>query len=165
LSLEFRMLGSLEIVAEGRTLPLKAAKQKTILALLLLHRDEVVSVDRLQEALWQERPPATATTALQGYVSQLRRLLEEGEKGAGRKEGEAVGRRQRRNGVLVLGGQLQAFAARDQDGQLRAGRDQGPDLAGSVDHMLKVVEQEQQALAADLRRELALGAQHLACRR
>ena len=49
--------------------------------MLLLHRDEVVSVDRLQEALWDERPPATATTALQGYVSQLRRLLEGGEEG------------------------------------------------------------------------------------
>jgi predicted ATPase/DNA-binding SARP family transcriptional activator len=76
------LLGPLEVVAEGRQLPLKAAKQKTILALLLLHRDEVVSVDRMQEALWQERPPATATTALQGYVSQLRRLLEEGEEGS-----------------------------------------------------------------------------------
>jgi predicted ATPase/DNA-binding SARP family transcriptional activator len=71
----------LEIVAEGRALPLKAAKQKTILALLLLHRGEVVSVDRLQEALWPERPPPTATTALQGYVSQLRRLLERGQEG------------------------------------------------------------------------------------
>jgi predicted ATPase/DNA-binding SARP family transcriptional activator len=75
------VLGPLEIMADGRALPLKAAKQKTILALLLLHRDEVVSVDRLQEALWQERPPATATTALQGYVSQLRRVLEGGQEG------------------------------------------------------------------------------------
>jgi predicted ATPase/DNA-binding SARP family transcriptional activator len=81
-SLEFGLLGPVEILAEGRPLPLKAAKQKTILALLLLHRGEVVSVDRLQEALWGERPPPTATTALQGYVSQLRRLLESGEKGA-----------------------------------------------------------------------------------
>jgi len=75
------LLGPLEIVAEGRGLPLRAAKQKTILALLLLHRGEVVSVDQLQEALWGERPPATAPTALQGYVSQLRRVLESGEKG------------------------------------------------------------------------------------
>jgi predicted ATPase/DNA-binding SARP family transcriptional activator len=80
-SLAFRVLGPLEIVADGRPLPLKAAKQKTILALLLLHRDEVVSVDRLQEALWVERPPTTATTALQGYISQLRRLLEGGKEG------------------------------------------------------------------------------------
>jgi DNA-binding SARP family transcriptional activator len=80
-SLVFGLLGPLEVVAEGRGLPLQAPKQKTILALLLLHRGEVVSVDRLQEALWGEQPPATAATALQGYVSQLRRLLEAGEKG------------------------------------------------------------------------------------
>jgi predicted ATPase/DNA-binding SARP family transcriptional activator len=80
-SLEFGVLGPLEIVAGGRGLPLRAAKQKTILALLLLHRGEVVSVDRLQEALWGERPPATAATALQGYVSQLRRMLEAAEEG------------------------------------------------------------------------------------
>jgi hypothetical protein len=60
------VLGPLEIVAEGRALPLKAAKQKTILALLLLHRDEVVSVDRLQEALWQERARGRARSRLGG---------------------------------------------------------------------------------------------------
>jgi predicted ATPase/DNA-binding SARP family transcriptional activator len=80
-SLQFRLLGPLEIVADGRALRLKAAKQKTILALLLLHRGEVVSVDLLQEALWGDHPPPTAATALQGYVSQLRRLLEAGEVG------------------------------------------------------------------------------------
>jgi predicted ATPase/DNA-binding SARP family transcriptional activator len=69
--------------ADESLLPLTAAKQKSILALLLLHRGEVVSVDRLQEGLWGERPPATAPTALQGYVSQLRRLLETGEEGGG----------------------------------------------------------------------------------
>jgi predicted ATPase/DNA-binding SARP family transcriptional activator len=62
-------------------LPLTAAKQKTILALLLLHPDEVVSVDRLKEALWEDSPPSTAATALQGYVSQLRRTLESGADG------------------------------------------------------------------------------------
>jgi DNA-binding SARP family transcriptional activator len=44
---------------------LTAAKQKAILALLLLHRDEIVSVDRLKEALWEDSPPTTAATALQ----------------------------------------------------------------------------------------------------
>jgi predicted ATPase/DNA-binding SARP family transcriptional activator len=64
--------------ADDSPLPLTAAKQKAILALLLLHRDEVVSVDRLKEVLWEDAPPATAGTALQGYVSQLRRLLDSG---------------------------------------------------------------------------------------
>jgi predicted ATPase/DNA-binding SARP family transcriptional activator len=75
------MLGPLEIVADGHQLPLKAAKQKTILALLLLHPGEVVSVDLLKEALWEDSPPTTAGTALQGYVSQLRRMLESGVEG------------------------------------------------------------------------------------
>ena len=80
-SLTFRVLGPLEVRAGERLLTLNAAKQKTILALLVLHRGDVVSVDRLMEALWGERPPVSAPTALQGYVSQLRRLLESGEDG------------------------------------------------------------------------------------
>jgi predicted ATPase/DNA-binding SARP family transcriptional activator len=76
-------LGPLEVRADGSLLPLNARKQKSILALLILHRGEVVSVDRLQEALWGEHPPTTAHTALQGYVSQLRRLLGKGEDGGG----------------------------------------------------------------------------------
>jgi predicted ATPase/DNA-binding SARP family transcriptional activator len=71
-------LGPLEVRAGESSLPLTAAKQKTILALLLLHHGEVVSVDRLKEALWGDSPPTTAATALQGYVSQLRRTLESG---------------------------------------------------------------------------------------
>ena len=74
-SLQFRLLGPIEVAIGDRPLALTAAKQKTILALLLLNRGHVVSVDRLVEALWAEQPPATATTALHGYVSQLRRLL------------------------------------------------------------------------------------------
>jgi predicted ATPase/DNA-binding SARP family transcriptional activator len=79
----FGLLGPLEVRADESLLPLTAAKQKSILALLMLHQGEVVSVDRLQEALWDQHPPATAPTALQGYVSQLRRLLETGEEGGG----------------------------------------------------------------------------------
>ena len=67
--------------AGGSSLPLTAAKQKTILALLLLNHGEVVSVDRLKDALWGDSPPATAATALQGYVSQLRRMLDSGAEG------------------------------------------------------------------------------------
>jgi DNA-binding SARP family transcriptional activator len=43
---------------------------------LILHAGEVVSTARLIDELWGERPPATATTALQGLVSNLRRCLE-----------------------------------------------------------------------------------------
>jgi len=50
-------------------------KQRALLALLLLHPDEVVSVDRLIDGLWGEEPPATAASALRVHVAQLRKVL------------------------------------------------------------------------------------------
>jgi DNA-binding SARP family transcriptional activator/ABC-type branched-subunit amino acid transport system substrate-binding protein/streptogramin lyase len=47
------------------------------LTLLLLHANEVVPTDRLVDELWGERPPATASKVVQGYVSQLRKALAE----------------------------------------------------------------------------------------
>jgi DNA-binding SARP family transcriptional activator len=73
--LEFRLLGPVEVVAEGVPVPLPAAKPRALLAVLLLDRNRVVSVGRLVEDLWGEEPPETATKALQGYVSQLRKAL------------------------------------------------------------------------------------------
>jgi predicted ATPase/DNA-binding SARP family transcriptional activator len=74
--LDVRILGPLEVGVGGEPLPLGGAKQRATLAVLLLHANEPVSPDRLIDALWGERPPATAKTALQGYITQLRRLLE-----------------------------------------------------------------------------------------
>ena len=76
--MDFRILGPVEVVDEGRRVVLGPSKQRALLALLLLHVNEVVSRDRLVEDLWGERPPETATTALHGYVSHLRKILEEG---------------------------------------------------------------------------------------
>ena len=74
--LEFRILGPLEVVANGDgVVPIAAQKQRALLALLLLHANEVVSTDRLVDGLWGSSPPKTATTSLQNTVSQLRKLL------------------------------------------------------------------------------------------
>ena len=73
--MEFRILGSLQVLDEGRELPLGGAKPRALLALLLLDRNRVVSRDRLIDELWSSDPPATAATALQVYVSQLRKAL------------------------------------------------------------------------------------------
>ena len=73
--MEFRVLGSVEVVAGGQPLALRGRKQRTLLAALLVHANEVVATERLIDALWDERPPETARAALQVYVSQLRRLL------------------------------------------------------------------------------------------
>jgi DNA-binding SARP family transcriptional activator len=74
--MNFQILGPLEVVLRGRPLELTAAKQKALLANLLLHPNEVVSSDRLIDELWGSEPPGSAANALQVYVSQLRGLLE-----------------------------------------------------------------------------------------
>ena len=73
--MEFRILGSLEVREDGHQIPLGGSKQRAVLASLLLHANEVVSRDRLVDELWGAAPPATAATALQVYVSQLRKAL------------------------------------------------------------------------------------------
>jgi DNA-binding SARP family transcriptional activator/pSer/pThr/pTyr-binding forkhead associated (FHA) protein len=78
--MDFRILGPLEVCADRRALPLGGAKQRALLALLLLHRNEVVSVDRAIDSLWGEAPPPAAAKTVQVYVSRLRRLL--GQRGA-----------------------------------------------------------------------------------
>ena len=74
--MEFKILGPLEAREGERVLACKGAKQRLLLGVLLLHANEVVSSDRLGEALWGERPPATGSKALQMHVSELRDLLE-----------------------------------------------------------------------------------------
>ena len=76
--MELRILGSFEVCDDsGRGVKLPAGRERALLAVLLLRRGEVVSTDALVDALWGETPPSTATKALQGYVSHLRRLLDE----------------------------------------------------------------------------------------
>jgi DNA-binding SARP family transcriptional activator len=73
---DFRILGPLEVLDEtGRSLPLGGAKQRALLAILLINANEVASAERLIDDIWGDDPPATAANALQVYVSQLRKLL------------------------------------------------------------------------------------------
>ena len=76
--LEFRILGPLEVAGNDGLLALPAGKPRALLAVLLLARGEVVSVDRLVDELWGERPPPTAAKNVQGYVARLRRVLGDG---------------------------------------------------------------------------------------
>jgi DNA-binding SARP family transcriptional activator len=72
---EFRILGPLEVVEQGRALTLGGSRQRTLLAILLTRANEVVSADRLIDELWGEQPPANAANALQYHVSQMRKAL------------------------------------------------------------------------------------------
>ncbi len=76
--MEFGILGPLAAWNKGRELPLGGAKQRALLAILLLRANEVVATARLVDELWEERPPATAVKAVQVYVSQLRKVLGDG---------------------------------------------------------------------------------------
>jgi len=73
--MEFRILGPLEVLDEDRRVALGASKPRALLALLLLHRGETLGTERLIDALWGERPPATAAKSLQVHVSRLRKTL------------------------------------------------------------------------------------------
>jgi DNA-binding SARP family transcriptional activator len=74
--MEFRILGPLEVFDRDGPVGLGGDKQRALLAILLLHANEVVSTDRLIEDLWGERPPATSLRTLQAYVSRLRKALD-----------------------------------------------------------------------------------------
>ncbi|MFG3344000.1 BTAD domain-containing putative transcriptional regulator [Streptomyces sp. NPDC048018] len=76
--MEFRLLGTVSIAAEAGELPLGPAKRRSVLAALLLRANAVVPVDRLIDTVWEEDPPARARTVVQGHVSRLRALFEQG---------------------------------------------------------------------------------------
>jgi len=67
--MEFRILGPLEAWKGGAPVTLGGAKQRALLAILLLHANEVVSTESLIDLLWEE-PPAKATKALRVAVAQ-----------------------------------------------------------------------------------------------
>ena len=73
-----RVLGPLEAEVEGARADLGGPLQRAVLALLLMERGRVVSVDRMIDQLWRGEPPPRAIASLQAYVSNLRRILEPG---------------------------------------------------------------------------------------
>ena len=99
--MDFRILGPLEVRDGSRPLALGGEKQRALLAILLLHRNEVVSTDRLLDELWGESPPAGARKTLRAYVSKLRRAT--GANGAASSVA-ADNHREPKGGVLLTRG-------------------------------------------------------------
>jgi DNA-binding SARP family transcriptional activator len=73
--MEFLVLGPLEVRHDGEPIELRGSKRRALLALLILHANEVVRTDRLVDELWGEHPPENAAAALQNHVSRLRKDL------------------------------------------------------------------------------------------
>jgi DNA-binding SARP family transcriptional activator len=74
--MKFRILGPLQVVRNGEPLAL-GGKQRALLAVLLLHANETVSVDALVDALWGERAPSGAVQSMRVHISRLRKALED----------------------------------------------------------------------------------------
>ena len=73
--MEFCLLGPFEVRLDGRSIDLRGSKRRAVLALLVLHANEVVRTERLIDEIWRERRPANASAALQNHISRLRKDL------------------------------------------------------------------------------------------
>jgi DNA-binding SARP family transcriptional activator/tetratricopeptide (TPR) repeat protein len=72
---EFRLLGSLEVIIDGASVDVGGTQPRTVLAMLLVSGGRMVPAESIIEALWGHKPPDSAAGTLQSYVSRLRRVL------------------------------------------------------------------------------------------
>ncbi|HYI17993.1 MAG TPA: BTAD domain-containing putative transcriptional regulator, partial [Solirubrobacteraceae bacterium] len=98
--MEYRILGPLEVVEDGRVVALGGSRSRALLALLLLHANETLPAERVIDELWGEEAPATASRMLHVQVSRLRKALGNG--------GRAVGTREHGYTLTIAPGQLDA---------------------------------------------------------
>ncbi|MGH3939758.1 MAG: BTAD domain-containing putative transcriptional regulator [Pseudonocardiaceae bacterium] len=73
--MDFRVLGPVEIIEDGRNVVPTAPKPRQVISLLLLRRNAVVQATELIDELWEGGPPASAMTTLQTYIYKLRKIL------------------------------------------------------------------------------------------
>ena len=72
--MEMLVLGPVRVISAGKPIPL-APKVRALMALLAVHANQTVSIDRLVDGLWGEDPPPSAAKTLQTYVFLIRRQL------------------------------------------------------------------------------------------
>lgn len=70
--MDVRVLGPLEVATDGRSVAVRGARRRLLLATLVLHRNRMVSIDGLVDVLFGDEPPARAASTVQSYVSRLR---------------------------------------------------------------------------------------------
>nr|CAA12016.1 Snora [Streptomyces nogalater] len=73
--LEFRLLGPVEILWQGRNIMPTAPKPRQVISLLMLRHNTVVQAAELIDELWPELPPPSAITTLQTYIYKFRKIL------------------------------------------------------------------------------------------
>ena len=70
-----RLLGPVDVVADGVVRPVSGLRRKAVLAVLALQHGDVVRTDQLADAVWGDAPPATPLNTLQRHISYLRQVL------------------------------------------------------------------------------------------
>ncbi|MEO3757393.1 BTAD domain-containing putative transcriptional regulator [Mycobacterium sp. B14F4] len=75
MSVEFRLLGEVEALVEGQPLDIGHARQRCVLACLLVDVNRPVSPAQLIDRVWADDPPHRARNALAAYISRLRQVL------------------------------------------------------------------------------------------
>jgi DNA-binding SARP family transcriptional activator len=73
--IEFRILGPFTVLDDGKPVSIQGAKERAVLAILLLNTGQVVSADHLIDALWETETPATARNSLHVRIAALRKTL------------------------------------------------------------------------------------------
>ncbi|MGA5303369.1 BTAD domain-containing putative transcriptional regulator [Nucisporomicrobium flavum] len=120
--MQFGILGPLSVTDAGREVGITAGRDRTVLAVLLLHAGRIVAVDQLIDAVWGEAPPATARGQLQTCVSRLRRLLPPG----------AILTNPAGYGVTVAADELDAIVFEQRVARARAMAGRDPDGTGEL---------------------------------
>ncbi len=73
--MEFKLLGTIEVSADGVVVPLGGPKQRAVLADLVLHAGHAVTTAQLIDDVWGDRVPRSATHTVETYVSRIRQIL------------------------------------------------------------------------------------------
>jgi len=76
--MEFRILGSVDVIEDGRRLRVASGHQLALLAFFLIHANRVVSAERIIDELWGDEAPESGAKSVAFHVSKLRDALEPG---------------------------------------------------------------------------------------
>jgi WD40 repeat protein/DNA-binding SARP family transcriptional activator len=123
--IDLHALGSVAVTSAGRDVAIGGARQRRLLAMLLIHRDSVVSSDRLIDAVFAGEPTRAAATTLRSYVARIRRVI--GRDSSIRLETTAPGYR-----LVVPDDRFDVPLFESQLAAARAGLS-GADVSGAVD--------------------------------
>ncbi|WP_037266351.1 BTAD domain-containing putative transcriptional regulator [Kibdelosporangium aridum] len=74
-AVEFGLLGAIEARVDGQQIELGHARQRHVLAALLVDADRLVPIADLAARIWGEQTPHSGLTPLYGYLSRLRQVL------------------------------------------------------------------------------------------